>query len=361
MAFYNQLELGCWRDRKLRLLSKDEKLFFFFLLTLPDMSVAGLCHTTPEKLAAESYGDWTPAEVRKLLAGLQKPPLIVYDREWLWVIGLFKRRGININTFKSAKASLEECESKIIFEKWWQKYRNVQEVAKSFGRLAFKGEPMPLPGEEPPAPLGAIKPEPKPLHLLRAEVDAVWEHYLRVHSANVMLKLTDKRRAMILTRLRDTVADPDTGEMRFVQVEDLMRAISNCGLSPFHMGLEAKTNGQKYNSLEQHILHSYEQFEKWLHFVPPIPPPPVKGTPFKKKEVVPIEPKGCPAVACPECARVNCPCPGCEQIADDARRQVGKALGASLIPPSAPRPAAPLPTPPRQEPAEATLNLEDNS
>lgn len=159
----------------------------------------------------------------------------------------------------NARASLEACESKLIFDAWKKKYGGRENVIKVMGNMEFGGTSLHR-TEEQAGVLEGIEGEPAEFHLHGAEVDAVWAHYQKRMVTERFL--SPKARQKILERLRENIVE--NGVARSVTIKDLMRAISNCAKSDWHMGRDPKTKGVKFNSLETHILGDQTKFLTWL-------------------------------------------------------------------------------------------------
>ena len=258
---YQWIGTGMFGDRKIRACQDPEALFFVYLIQSDRNNPAGIFHATPEHLAAESYGRWSASEVRKFLAALQRPEkrLIVYDDaiEELWIISLFKWKPVNPRVYAGARRVLNRIRSRMIYDAWWAKYRDYPNVRDWVGATVFTG----LEATTTPAP--EIEPEPAPPPRINEEVQTVWDYYVSRVGAKGM-SLTDSRRTKILARFRDKLKDPETGEIRGVQVTDLFRAIDAVATSDFHMGRHPKTKGNPPNLLEKHIFANQDQLEKWL-------------------------------------------------------------------------------------------------
>ena len=285
-------------NRKFKGLGDSALLFFHYLIQYEKNNCAGVFRATASQLSAESEDRWTPAKCRELTEALVGANLVRADGDWLWVIGSFKRTARNPRAYASARTALIRCRSKMIFDAWFTKYGAADNVDKWVGPVTFRGEvadPEAVVGQ--PSPLDPIKASP---NLMREEVETVWDFYQQTMLSHA--DLTPKRKKKILTRLTETIFDPQTGNKRRVTIGDLMLAISNCTKSDWHMGRDPKTNGHKYNSLEDHILATVEQMEKWLRYegpgsVAPSTPQPLPETPskvdrWKGKEAEPTEVKG---------------------------------------------------------------------
>lgn len=277
---HHYIKQGYFADRTYRLLTRDEGYFSDFLWQLPQLSAAGIGRISLGMMAAESYGKFTEQECQELLAALQARHRIIYDDEWLWVVNYFKYKpGGNASVLINAKNSIAECDSRLIFDGWWKKYGQLDNVKKVIGPMTFAWEVSDAPEDYQPA-LAGIDAMPAEIHLHRANVDAVWIHYQKVMKSEGFL--TPNRRQKILERFRENIVDQ--GIPRNVGVEDLMRAISNCAKSDWHMGRDPKSQGHKYNSLEDHILSSQEKFLYWLTYEGAHPASP--GKTATKGEVV---------------------------------------------------------------------------
>lgn len=261
---FHFVKQGHFGDRLYRELSVAEGYFFEFLWQLPQLSCAGIGQLSLDMLAAESYGKFTAEDCRTLLAALQARSRVIYDDEWLWVVNYFKYKpGGSMFVLLNAKKSLVECESRLIFDGWQKKYAAMESVKKIMGKMVFAWD-SPQTSEHAEYVLGGIEGEPEEMHLFAAEVEAVWKHYTKKMKTEGIL--TARRREKILERLREDIIED--GVPRTVGVQDLMRAISNCTKSHWHMGRDPKSQGHKYNSLEDNILVNQEKFLYWLRYDP---------------------------------------------------------------------------------------------
>lgn len=277
---FHYIQQGYFGDREYRLLSRDEGYFFCFLWQLPQLSAGGIGRISLAMMAAESYDKFPIEECQTLLGALQARHRLIYDDEWLWIVNYYKYKpGGSSMALLNAKSSLEECESRLIFDGWNKKYGHLERVKKHMGNLKFLA-PERVPQQLAQGLLDGITAEPEELHLHRAEVDAAWAHYQKKMKTEA--ELTPKRRQRILERLRETIMED--GVPRIVQVEDLFRAITNCTKSDWHMGRDPKTNGHHYNSLEDHILTTQEKFLYWFTYDGRQPAPEGKTSP--KGEIV---------------------------------------------------------------------------
>jgi hypothetical protein len=276
---FHYIRQGYFGDKSYRLLSRDEGYFSGFLWQLPQLSAAGIGRISLPMLSAESHGKFTAEECQTLLASLQAKHRIIYDDEWLWVVNYFKYKpGASRWVMISARDALLECESKAIFDGWVKKYGPMERVKRIMGEGFTFRWPIQDPEEGVLPSLAGIEPEPTPMHLHRAEVDAVWLHYQRVmRKPDAMISPFCRQK--ILERLRENLIDD--GVPRVVRVEDLMLAIDNVAKSAWHMGRDPKTGGHKYNALDVHILQSQDKFLYWLSFDGP-----GLDTPAKKREIV---------------------------------------------------------------------------
>src|SRR3990167_4238954 len=231
-------------NRKFKGLGDSAFLFFQYLIQYEKNNCAGVFRATASQLSAESEDRWTPAKCRELLEALVNANLVRADGDWIWVIGSFKRAARNPRAYASARTALIRCRAKMIFDAWFTKYGAADNVDKWVGPVTFRGEvadPEAVVGQ--PSPLDPIKASP---NLMREEVETVWDFYQQTMLSHA--DLTPKRKKKILTRLTETIFDPQTGNKRRVTTGDLMLAISNCTKSDWHMGRDPKTNGHKYNS-----------------------------------------------------------------------------------------------------------------
>lgn len=261
---YQILESGMFSNRKFRGLSDSAFLFFHYLIQYEKNNCAGIFRATASQLSADSEDRWTPAKCREFTEALVKANLVRADGDWIWVIGSFKRVARNPKAYASARRGLIRCRSRRIFDEWFTKYSAMDNVDKWVGPVTFRGEADPEAVLGDPEPLEPIPGSP---NLMAEAVDSVWAFYQQTMVSHA--DLTPKRKKKILLRLHDTIFDPQTGNKRRVTTGDLMLAIANCTKSDWHMGRDPKTNGHRYNALEDHILASTEQLEKWLRYEGP--------------------------------------------------------------------------------------------
>ena len=259
---YRGLSEDTWSDAFVREITDSQALFFVYLISNPRQLPAGIFKASPEQMWSDfQRKSVSVKDIQAFLALFQERGKIVYDRGWCWIVNFVKhRREWNPGVIGGMRINLERVESRLIFDAWWDKYRNYQELGRIMGEVKFSGDPAQAPDSLAPVP--AIERERAPRHLYKQQIEDVWAFWQQ--TMGVKATLTDTRRDKILSRFMDKITDPETGEVRATTLEDCFAAITACAASDWHMGRDAKTGGKAYHSLEQHIFRNLAQFEQWL-------------------------------------------------------------------------------------------------
>jgi hypothetical protein len=265
---YRGLLSTLWDDDYIVSLADSRQvLFFIFCVNNRRQTPSGFYRATPEQLWSDfRRSDVSVDDVRSWLLEFHEAGKVISDRGWMWVVNFVRhRRELNPAIARSIVTYLNTCSSRLIFDQWMKKYKNYSTLPEFFAELEKRGHVIRFGGAEEATETAAPRiPAEKPeKHLFDNEVRDVWGFYCE--TMRVQMSLTPTRRDKIISRLKDKITDPETGQVRAATVADLLRAIRACANSDFHMGREdGKYRGKMFNVLEQNILKDQEQLEQWL-------------------------------------------------------------------------------------------------
>ena len=271
----NVLYLEFWHDRLVQTsLAIDQAFFYLMLITRWPRSITGIVEVSVADLCYQFRPEEFPMErVLATLATLEETGRIIYDTGTLWTVNYFRwhtRRAPGKPALYGATIArqLGTCHSRAIYDGWIKKYDGHPLMPSPLPPYRYRdAEPPPwfsmggpAPRKRPPLIPAAPAPPAQMVPEVRADVQRVWDVYVEIMDST--MSLTATRRTKILARLSDKITDPTTKQVRRVTPDDLIAAIRACRASAFHMGDNDRRT--RYTSLEDNILKSQEQLEKWL-------------------------------------------------------------------------------------------------